>query len=295
MKLIKNKNFLVIFLSIILTLTILTSILIVFFLNNNKNSNVNNQTEAIKSASQLVDESNGVIYLNKNAVDVITFDPTASYYSGEKTKEGFKYSYAATGVDYFNGKDIIRDEYYENYSTFIIEDETGLDIFADNVWYILPSDKDKGLNGQNSSRGRARSFVEKTVKLGSDIWCASFHGIGWKHENASGGAEFSCFAGTFDGCGFYISGLQLDGSNAERYKTNNYTYEWFGLFGCLSGVSTVKNLNLKNIFANSYFTDSSTRSYLGAIAGLTLNEPTIENCIVQDFDASFGDNDANKK
>lgn len=67
------------------------------------------------------------------------------------------------------------------------------------------------------------------------------------------------YKGTFDGKGFYISGLYYDTEDGTG-----------GIFWTLGENATVKNLGV----INSYFKGDT----LGAIAGLTENYVTIENC-----------------
>lgn len=71
--------------------------------------------------------------------------------------------------------------------------------------------------------------------------------------------EKNTYKGTFDGKGFYISGLYYDTETGTG-----------GLFQTLGENSTVKNLGV----INSYFKGDT----LGAIAGLTEDYVTIENC-----------------
>jgi len=81
------------------------------------------------------------------------------------------------------------------------------------------------------------------------------------NSNVSGVSEWTPignrsypYTGTFDGGGYYISGL---------YCTSTYTSNYRGLFGCVDG-ATIKNLTIKD----SYFY-STNDQYVATIAGAT--------------------------
>ena len=106
-----------------------------------------------------------------------------------------------------------------------------------------------GLSALTNARTRAAGpdFAGKTVKLGRDMNLA---GCSW--------IPIGTFAGTFDGQGYAIRNLKIEGS---RYA---------GLFSVLSG--TAKNLTL------SGFQVSGSR-HVGALAGAA-QSATLENCRV---------------
>lgn len=131
---------------------------------------------------------------------------------------------------------------------------------ADKNEYVL---KDKGdLYGFAvlSRNASYNGFNKKTIKLGSNIivnkgdaamWASAIPNYIW----VTIGTTTSPFKGTFNGCGYTISGLYISTGNAG------------GLFGVTADSAEVKNFKLVNSYFNS--TASSTGvAYIGSVAGV---------------------------
>lgn len=86
------------------------------------------------------------------------------------------------------------------------------------------------------------------------------HYIGVPNETSA-----RAFSGYFDGNGYTVSNLTL-----------YHTFAYNGLFGFIKN-ATIKNLQIRNVQAN-FTVDNET--YIGAVAGYTKNQCTIENVYV---------------
>ena len=297
----------------IILLVLSFSIVFNFFIansNNALNNNLCDETNAITTT--VIDSSNGVVYLNDNfAKSYYCIDPGASYYSGTKTINGKSFSYKNTGVDYFSGKKIIKDDIYERYDTYIIEDLTGLQIFSDNVWWIDPASGDSG-------NARNRNFYGKTIKLACDIDVGkssnygSLKGAGWTDHWEGSYGQLAQFEGTFDGCGYSIQYFNLSSDHRTWFSdkeggvigigAKTYYYVFCGFINSAAQTATIKNLRLANFTAKGCNPDSSWKLYVGGLVGHTGNNLSnstsrceIRNCSVENFNATFGNNAANSE
>jgi len=110
-------------------------------------------------------------------------------------------------------------------------------------------------SGSNSTSGS--NFSGKTITMTADMdvsghdWTPISHDVGWMDI---------CFAGTFDGAGYKITGLTI-GSGSY--------FEYTGLFGQVDSTAMIKNVGLEGVSICCY-------EQCGAIAGF--NSGTIENC-----------------
>ena len=104
------------------------------------------------------------------------------------------------------------------------------------------------LNTFASKVNSGTSFSGKTIILLSNITVSSFTPIG---------TSTAPFAGTFDGCGYTVSGLNIS-------STSNYV----GLFGYCTG-------KIENVIVSG--TAISGANYVGGVAGYCAG--TIENCV----------------
>ena len=138
---------------------------------------------------------------------------------------------------------------------YIITNTTGLDLLAKNV---------NGIDGYT-----ANNFSNTFFKLGADI-TYSYEGLG---ENESNYTAIGCFsdqegykpfAGTFNGCGFTVSGIRIRQGNEENQ----------GLFGVLTGA--VKNVTLTDAHITGKY---STGGIVGFSYQYSINH-VIENCHV---------------
>lgn len=133
-------------------------------------------------------------------------------------------------------------------------------VIIDDSWYSEEKDTfvlyDKADLYGLAVLSQTENFVGKTIRLGNDIEINTGDYKTWSATNAPKhkwipiGHKNLPFAGTFDGGLHTISGIYL-----------NATSDNSGLFAATSGVSTIKNLKLKD----SYLT--STAANLGSIAG----------------------------
>jgi uncharacterized repeat protein (TIGR02543 family) len=125
------------------------------------------------------------------------------------------------------------------------------------------------------------SFAGVTIRLGNNL---HLNNKEWQVIGENKGIEYGeygdhytddswSFQGTFDGCGYTISGLNPFSICDEKYSTKggaNGVYGRIGLFGMVSG-AVVKNLTVSGVIA-------STDNYAGGIAG-EARSSTFENCV----------------
>lgn len=103
------------------------------------------------------------------------------------------------------------------------------------------------------------TYEGKLIKLTQNI---QFDGVTVNNFTPIGGADYDhAFAGTFDGCGYTISGIDV--------TNTTFAYIYIGLFGYIGVGGVVKNVTV----TDSMF-DSIVQT--GSIAGL--NYGTIDNC-----------------
>lgn len=110
------------------------------------------------------------------------------------------------------------------------------------------------------------SFSGMTVKLTDNI---TFDGVTVDNYTPICG-----FCGTFDGCGYSISGILL--SNARHVGASKYAgaSEYAGgVFGSIGSSAVVKNLTVKNSTFDLYDCD-----YAGAVVGYADEDSLITNC-----------------
>ena len=120
----------------------------------------------------------------------------------------------------------------------------------ENVFVIKTAEQ---LYGFAQLAGR-NDFEGKTVKLGANIKVNAGSASSWgKKAPQNQWASIQNFNGTFDGCGYTISGLYI---NDGLWKV--------GLFGNVSEKAVIKNVKV----TNSYF---ESRYHVGAIAGMITN------------------------
>ncbi len=170
-----------------------------------------------------------------------------TYLTEELQKEGFTVQGNIVIVDGYYFK-IDRDglEISENIGKIdgenIIEIKTADDLkkFRDNV------------NGGNTYEGKT-IYLTADINLNNEEW----NPIGKVTDKDGDKGNF--FKGTFDGNGYYITGLKIN--NTEGYSV--------GLFGLVDG-GTIKNLGIKNSTILGC-------GKVGAIAG-SIKNGTIENC-----------------
>ena len=111
-------------------------------------------------------------------------------------------------------------------------------------------------------------FKGKTIKLGSNI---SLAGKLWWPIGYKQGSSTTLFAGTFNGMGHKISGI-----NIERIE---YGQEMFGFFGKIEG-ATIKNVTFSgHIWAYPRFSDTNIHNiYVGGAAAFATSGCTFEHC-----------------
>ena len=108
------------------------------------------------------------------------------------------------------------------------------------------------------------NFVGKTIRLGADI---DFKGLPWVPV---GTTVRKAFSGIFDGCGYCISGIRVEGE--VRYA---------GLFGVISGVNKLLTAEVYNLRLSSFSVKSTHLSaFVGGVAGYTNEGVRIEKCLV---------------
>ena len=162
-------------------------------------------------------------------------------------------------------------------STFTIENEAQLLGMA----YILNAVQTDS-TGASESRLYGESFRGKTIRLGNDLDMSTIVSITTGQQMAaegnegtptmgsswipagSGGVEF---AGTFDGCGYTISGLKLGTENRP------VSYDYCGLFGKLTG--TVENLTISGSVSA---VKQAGVICAGGIAGAVCSGASVINC-----------------
>lgn len=320
MKMLGVKKYIVTIWVLLTTLVFSTIALNVVSIINKKSEYLNtNKTSAI--ATDVIDETNGIVYLNSNFANNKSYcvDPDENFYSGTITVDGADISYHKTGIDHFVDKKIITRDIYENYDLFVIQDSIGLQIFADNVWWIDPHQDDRRVSTGTVVNARSRDFYNKTVELDCDIDVGSialystFRGVGWDdHWNGSYG-YIAQFAGTFDGRGKTVQYFNLSSDN-RVWKANDeggfigigqteYQYTFCGFFNAVrSDLVTIKNLRLANFTAKECEPTDKWKLYVGGLVGYSgvqlstaTSKCTIENVAIENFDATFANNDANKE
>ena len=116
------------------------------------------------------------------------------------------------------------------------------------------------------------SYAGKLIKLTQDI---KYDGVTVNNFTPIGkyNSELKrSFEGTFDGCGYVISGIIMANQGSGG----------IGMFGYIGGHGIVKNVTIKD----SQFTGTSGFEYDGGIAGY--NVGTIDNCHNKDADINAG-------
>ena len=140
----------------------------------------------------------------------------------------------------------------------------------------------KGLSQNSNNEFEITTFgeleyVAKMVNSRSDV----YNGSGVKYiltkdiYNAGGTQEFHTpigktgapFTGTFDGRGYTISGLNIEGPKSGSEDGN------YGLFGLIDG-ATIKNVKVSGTVTAACSVETS----IGGIAGKSLNSANITNC-----------------
>ena len=276
-----------------------------------RKSNLTSKTSGASiTTSSLIDTANKTIYLNSTfANSQYCYDPGADYYSGTKAlNNGVTGTFKNTGVDYFSNKLVIKDDIYNNYTTFIIEDIVGLQIFADNCWHI---DAATGDSSATFGGLRFRNFYLKTVLLDADIDFnnTNFSGIGWTNHWDDNAWDNTGFAGTFDGQGHTIKNFNFNGKYYQYYSKSEggfigigattYTMKFMGFFNFVHFNATIQNLRLNNFNANSIVPSANDRVYVGGLVGHSNGGSTervaIINCSIEKFNAKLGGNAADEE
>ena len=132
-----------------------------------------------------------------------------------------------------------------------------------NTYYIYSA---KGLKYFANQVSGGNTYAGSTVYLCVDI---NLDNRDWTPIGSTSGSA-SYFAGTFDGQGYSIYNMTINGS----YGGGNNYGQWAGFFSSLNS-ATVKNLNLVNV--DIEYGGSNTN--IGAIAGTARNS-SILNCSV---------------
>ncbi|MGN0368356.1 MAG: fibronectin type III domain-containing protein [Wujia sp.] len=123
-------------------------------------------------------------------------------------------------------------------------------------------------------------FSGITVKLTADI--------AYNSVTVNNFTSIECFSGTFDGCGYKISGLNVTKATSKSIRDRNDIEYGAGMFGILSSSGTIKNLILEDcLFDVKLPTGDYEGGYLGAIVGINLGN--VLNCQVRNTQVKGND------
>ncbi len=112
------------------------------------------------------------------------------------------------------------------------------------------------------------------ARLMDDIRVVSSAAVPWKpigYDYDYASSKNPHYSGTFDGQGHTISGLYIQPGSTNKDTVNDRGYHYQGLFGICRN-ATIKNLTVASSTVNALTTG------MGAIAGRTEGNTTIENC-----------------
>ncbi|MFZ9139150.1 MAG: collagen-like triple helix repeat-containing protein [Bacilli bacterium] len=163
----------------------------------------------------------------------------------------------------------------------IVEDSASYaaDLIA-NEGYVGISNLSELLAIDDSQESMNGKYV-LTSNLDLSTWSPDF---GTQKLSVIGDSNIGTFGGVFDGAGYSISNLTIDGTDSGS------TISYSGLFYQLNEGSIIQNLNLNNF----NFVTSSNLNYVGALAATTTNstnDPLIIDQVYLDGVNFVGDSD----
>ncbi len=198
----------------------------------------------------------------------------------------YGYHLGETTLKYFGAyiRNNVVGEYTRTFTVYVVEelppnpDDSNITWISNSSYYSTSwyssNQSEFTLNTAQELAGlsylvqNGNQFKGKTIKLGSNINLSGklWHPIGYKN-----GSSTTLFAGTFNGMGYKISGI-----NVERIEDGQ---ELFGFFGQTEG-ATIKNVTLSgHVWAYPRYSDGNLHSvYVGGVAAYATSGCTFEHC-----------------
>lgn len=150
---------------------------------------------------------------------------------------------------------------------------------ADNP-YLIGSKKELYALAERCNSDRMEHFANIHFRQTADISFEgddSFKGIASKNINAFNSERSYYFSGHYDGGGFKISGLDIEG---VKFNSEGIAFDYtagstgnVGLFGALGSGALIENINIESSRISGYYN-------VGGIAGYLADNSEIRNCHV---------------